>query len=150
MQQADLPGAIRLVQSEAASNQWLDSIPEMLESAVNSDGREIRAVCIMEGEHVAALGVYGLVAGAVGTGDIHAILVAPDARGQGLGSSIARFIRDELEALGTRLIVAELPDDRTVSAYRAILWGIGLKEESRIADYYRDGVSRLQMRLDLA
>ncbi|HEY8166896.1 MAG TPA: GNAT family N-acetyltransferase [Gemmatimonadaceae bacterium] len=149
IQAEDLSGAIRLVQSEAASNEWLDDIPEMLEAAVSGDGRELRAVCIREREQVIGVGLFGSIAGTIGTAAIHAILVAPQERGRGFGSQIARFIRDDLQAIGARLIIAELPDDHRVSEYRAILWGIGLKEESRIPDYYSDGISLLQMRLDL-
>lgn len=149
IQAQDLSGAIRLVQIESASNEWVDDIPQMLEAACLGDGRELRAVCVREREQVVGVGLYCLIAGAVGTAAIHAILVAPQERGRGFGSTIARFIRDDLQAIGARLIIAELPDDDRVSEYRAILWGIGLKEESRIPDYYKDGISRLQMRLDL-
>jgi ribosomal protein S18 acetylase RimI-like enzyme len=149
IQPADLPAAIALVEREAASNEWLGRIPELLDLAANGDGRETRACCVAEGADIIGIGVYGSIAGTIGTTAIDAILIAPQARGRGLGPAIARFIRDDLRASGARLIIAELPDDRRLSEYRAVLWGIGLKEESRIADYYRDGTSLLQMRLDL-
>jgi ribosomal protein S18 acetylase RimI-like enzyme len=149
IQQADLPSAIALVEREVASNEWLGRIPELLDQAANGNGRETRACCVWDDAKIVGIGVYGSIAGTVGTTAIDAILVAQQARGRGLGPAIARFIRDELRASGAQLIVAELPDDRRVSEYRAVLWGIGFKEESRIADYYRDGTSLLQMRLEL-
>jgi len=149
LQPAELPAAIRLVESEAQSNEWLEPIPEMLEEAARGDGRERRAICVSDGDDIVGLGVYGFITGTEGTATIDAIVIAPDVRGKGLGSGIARYIREDVRAAGGRLMIAELPSDPAISEYRAVLWGCGFRQESRIEDYYRDGMSLLQLRLEL-
>jgi hypothetical protein len=48
-----------------------------------------------------------------------------------------------------RVIFAEIPADSHLIRYRALLISYGFVEETRIEDYYRDGVSQIISRLDL-
>jgi ribosomal protein S18 acetylase RimI-like enzyme len=48
-----------------------------------------------------------------------------------------------------RVIFAEVPADPYLVRYRALLIAHGFMEESRIDDYYRDGVPQIISRLDL-
>jgi hypothetical protein len=47
------------------------------------------------------------------------------------------------------MIVAEVPGDPSVMKYRALLIAYGFREETRIDDYYRDGVAQIISRFDL-
>ena len=48
-----------------------------------------------------------------------------------------------------RVIFAEMPADPYLVRYRALLISHGFLEETRIEDYYRDGIPQIISRLDL-
>ncbi len=47
------------------------------------------------------------------------------------------------------MIVAEVPGDPIIMRYRALLLSHGFVEESRIDDYYRDGVAQIISLFDI-
>ena len=47
------------------------------------------------------------------------------------------------------MIVAEIPGDAAAMKYRALLISYGFTEETRIDDYYSDGVPQIISRFDL-
>jgi ribosomal protein S18 acetylase RimI-like enzyme len=147
--EADLAAALTLLEWEQAKNPWAERIPEMLRAAVSQPDGEYRAcVAIRDGELI-GFGVCGLVAGAVGTGMIYSVLVAPRSRRAGIGQRLLFHMASELGNLGARVIFAEVPGDPYVMRYRALLISYGFMEEARIEDYYRDGVPQIISRFDL-
>jgi hypothetical protein len=46
-------------------------------------------------------------------------------------------------------VVAELPDEEATIPGRALLARCGFREESRVPDFYREGVALVFLRLDL-
>jgi hypothetical protein len=48
-----------------------------------------------------------------------------------------------------RLVVVELADHPTLAPAHHFLKEMGFREEARVADFYRDGVALLLLRLDL-
>jgi ribosomal protein S18 acetylase RimI-like enzyme len=89
------------------------------------------------------------VSGAIGTGVIYAVLVAPRSRRAGIGQRILEYAAADLRSRRMRVIFAEIPADSHLIRYRALLISYGFVEETRIEDYYRDGVSQIISRLDL-
>jgi ribosomal protein S18 acetylase RimI-like enzyme len=145
----DLAAALALVAFEQEKNPWVDRIPELLRAAVDDPRGEYRAcVAVRDGE-VVGLGTYGLVAGTAGTAVLYGVLVAPRSRRAGIGLRIILHIATELTGEATRMIVAEIPGDPAVMRYRALLLAYGFTEETRIDDYYRDGVPQIISRFDL-
>lgn len=145
----DIPAALALLEWETPKNPWMGRVPELLFSAVSNPDREYRAcVAIRDGELI-AFGVSGMVAGAVSTGMIYSVLVAPRSRRAGIGQRILSYMASELASLGAHVIFAEIPGDPCIMRYRALLISYGFMEEARIEDYYRDGVSQIVSRLDL-
>jgi len=55
----------------------------------------------------------------------------------------------DLASRRMRVIFAEMPADPYLVRYRALLISHGFFEETRIEDYYRDGISQIVSRLDL-
>jgi ribosomal protein S18 acetylase RimI-like enzyme len=98
---------------------------------------------------VIGLGVFGFIAGTVATGMIHCILVAPRSRRAGIGDRLLTRISTDLKAMGARIIVAEVPGDLAVMRFRALLLSHGFVEESRIEDYYGDGIPQIISRCEL-
>jgi hypothetical protein len=62
---------------------------------------------------------------------------------------IILHIASDLSQAGCRLIFAEIPGDAAVVRYRALLLAYGFTEETRIDDYYRDGVPQIISRFEL-
>jgi ribosomal protein S18 acetylase RimI-like enzyme len=145
----DLAAALALLAWEQEKNPWVERLPELLRAAVDAPQGEYRA-CVAERDgEVVGFGVYGLIAGAVGTGVIHGVLVAARSRRAGIGLRIILHIAQDLAQSGARLIVSEIPGDAAAMKYRALLIAYGFAEETRIDDYYRDGVPQIISRFDL-
>jgi ribosomal protein S18 acetylase RimI-like enzyme len=145
----DLAAALALLAHEQEKNPWMQRVPELLKAAVDDPNGEYRAcVAVRDGELV-GFGAYGTVAGTVGTAMLHAVLVAPRSRRAGIGLRIILHIASELVKSGHRMIIAEIPGDSAVMRYRALLLAYGFTEETRIEDYYRDGIPQIISRFDL-
>jgi hypothetical protein len=62
---------------------------------------------------------------------------------------ILEYAVADLASRRLRVIFAELPADPYLVRYRALLISYGFFEESRIDDYYRDGIPMIVSRRDL-
>ena len=147
--EGDLASALALLEWELTKNPWMERTGDLLKEAVRGKGREVMA-CVAEREgELVGFGVYGIIAGALGSGIIHAILVAPRSRRAGIGARILEYATADLASRRMRVIFAEMPADPYLVRYRALLISHGFLEETRIEDYYRDGISQIIARLDL-
>jgi ribosomal protein S18 acetylase RimI-like enzyme len=145
----DLAAALALVAWEQEKNPWVHRLPELLRAAVDHPGGEYRA-CVAERDgELVGFGVYGTIAGTVGTGTIYGILVAARSRRAGIGLRLVLHIAQDLADSGARMIVAEIPGDAAAVRFRALLIAYGFYEETRVDDYYRDGVPQIISRFDL-
>ncbi|MEP6689820.1 MAG: GNAT family N-acetyltransferase [Gemmatimonadaceae bacterium] len=130
-------------------NPYAGRLRERLESALAATSAEHRALVAVGGGEVIGIAVYGDVAGALGAGVLYAAAVAPEWVRRGAGAALLRAVEDQLTLRGARVAIAELPDEVNVEPMRRLLLAGGFHEESRIADYYRDGVALVFMRHDL-
>jgi len=147
--EGDLAAAFALLEFEKQKNLWVSRSRELLPDAIAEPRGEYRA-CVAEREgELVGVGLYGLVGGAVGTGALHAILVAPRSRRAGIGQRILQHLIEDLSSARMRVIFAEVPGDPYLVRYRALLIAHGFMEEARIDDYYRDGLPQIISRLDL-
>lgn len=145
----DLAAALALLEWEKEKNPWLGAIGELLRSSIVTPRSEGRA-CVAERDgEIIGFGLYGLTAGALASGAIDCVLVAPRSRRVGIGHRILAFAIEDLTSQRARVVFAELPGDSTLLRYRAMLLSHGFFEEARIDDYYRDGIPQIISRLDL-
>ena len=78
--EGDLAAALGLLEWELPKNPWMERVGDVFKDAVRERYPEYKA-CVAERDgEIVGFGVYGIVAGTVGTGMIHAILVAPRSR----------------------------------------------------------------------
>ena len=145
----DLAAVRALLEWELPKNPWLERTAELFSEAVIKPKGETQACVAVRDSEIVGFGVYGIVAGAIGTGNIHAILVAPRSRRAGIGLRILEYATADLASRRIRVIFAELPGDPYLVRYRALLLSYGFFEETRIDDYYRDGIPQIISRLDL-
>jgi Acetyltransferase (GNAT) family. len=149
VRESDLAAALALVERGRAEIRGFDRVPEILEQAARGVSGEYDACIIERDGECAGVGVYGLVAGTVGTAALYAVVVAKTAWQAGTGRAIVAHVVTYLTSRGVRLVVAELPGHESLSGYRLLLEEEGFVEESRVDDYYEDGIPLVQYRLEL-
>jgi ribosomal protein S18 acetylase RimI-like enzyme len=110
---------------------------------------ESRAVAAFDGDGAASgVVLFGLVAGALGTGAVFWLAVRADRRRHGVGRALLALAKAELAAEGARIVVAEVPDD--ASGMAKMLAAGGFAREGAVPDFYRDGVGLTIWRCDLS
>ncbi len=144
----DLAAAFALLQFEQAKNPWVGRLPELLTASIDDPARDYRSWVVIRDGELIGFGICGMVAGAPGTGMIYSVLVAPRSRRAGIGQRLLFHMSTALVNLGAQVIFAELPADPCIMRYRALLISHGFMEESRIEDYYRDGVPQIISRFN--
>lgn len=144
----DLAASLRLIEEAQRRNQWLEPIPEILTSAIRGTAENTWACVAISEVDCVGVGVYGSVAGTVGTAAVQAIVTGTDPGSGSVALAILGYILDLLKRHGTRLATAELPEVSSLNHYRLLLQACGFVQESRIEDYYSDGVSLLHYRFD--
>jgi len=142
--ESDLGAALSLVEAARAEVYGLDRIAEIFEDAARGSA-EYRACVAEENGVVVGTGVYGLVAGTVGTATIYAVIVAKGA--DQAGRAVLDEILSDLTSIGTRVIVAEFPEHPSLTAYHTLLEAAGFIKESQVDDYFEDGIPLVQYRL---
>jgi ribosomal protein S18 acetylase RimI-like enzyme len=145
----DHAAALALQEWEHGKNPWLSRTAEILRASVGNPRSEYQ-VCVAERDgELVGFAVYGFVSGTLGTGTIQSVLVAPRSRRAGIGHRLLQHGIADMASRRARVIVAELPGDPAVVRFRALLLSSGFVEETRIDDYYRDGLPQIISRLDL-
>ena len=98
---------------------------------------------------VAALALYGPVAGANKVWKLSILLTAPHVAPREVGRAILDAVIDTVRRDGARLLVAELPADAALGRSLSLLRANGFDQEARIPDFYREGVALLFLRREL-
>ena len=94
--------------------------------------------------------VFGCVAGAEGAAKMHGMAVAPDAQRHGVARALIEAFVAELQRRGARFVLVEFPDAPELAGGRTLLQHARFVEESRVKDYFRDGIALVFLRRDLA
>ena len=113
-----------------------------LERALGGRDEEYQLAESLEGDRITGVAIYGPIAGTIGTARIYSVA------GSDSENALEAAI-ESLRATGTRLVIAELPDDAPLEAMRKLLLKSGFEEESRVEDLVRDGVALTFLRYEL-
>src|SRR2546429_3303793 len=89
---------------------YIDRAMEVLQLAERGHDHEHRALVIARDGTVAALALYGAVAGALGVSKLHAAVVAPSVSVADVGQRLLRARLDQARRPGAPLVAAGLPD----------------------------------------
>lgn len=151
VEQARLSAASQLVMRALGLTSYAAGAIEALEMAAREPGPEWQALASAQGEATDGVIVFGAFAGAEGAGRIHLVVVDDSSRRAGVGRSLAEEAITRMCGARARFVLAELPDDaQALPGASAFLSAIGFREESRVENFFRDGVALSFMRRDLA
>ena len=145
----DAVPARALVYAVLGMTPYVDRVLELLDDAARGNDPEARALVIERDGTIAGLAIYGLVAGTIGAAKLHALVLDRGISADDIGGRLANAASAAARSSGARLLVAELPDDPAIGAVPAVLVRNGFREEARIADFFREGVSLTFLRREL-
>lgn len=147
---ARLPQAAQLLMRALSLTSYAAQALESLELATRSPGTESRALASGNGDEADGVIVFGAFAGAIGAGRLHLVVVDDASRREGVGRSLVEAAIARLRGEGARFVLAELPDDpHALPHARVFLAALGFREESRVENFFRDGVALAFMRRDV-
>jgi ribosomal protein S18 acetylase RimI-like enzyme len=145
-----LPRACALVERALHDTHYLAGALDALRSAANAPGADGRALASMTGDDIDGVAVFGIFGGTSGAGRLHFVTVAPGALRTSAARALVGAAIEALAASGARFVLAELPDDpNELPGAREFLHALGFEEESRVEDFYRDGVALSFLRREL-
>jgi GNAT superfamily N-acetyltransferase len=147
LSESDLDAARELLRDAVPVASHLVQLLSVVRSAATAPSAEQRGLVADVAGHPAAMAVYGEYAGAAGAGRLHLVVVAQRHRRRGLGALLIDRLGSELLASGARFILTELPDHRpALDDYFAFLRASDFFEESRVPDFFREGVGLVLMK----
>jgi|SRR5688500_13435031 len=149
LQPSDRSAAQELAAGELLQSPYGELPASALSTALGGQSAEARGLVAIADEDVTGLVVFGIVAGAMGTGRLHLVAVSAAARLRGVASALISAAFERLRSEAVRVVFAEVPDDPGLAPGRALLLREGFIEEARVADFFRDGVSLILLRRDL-
>lgn len=113
-------------------------------------GEEVSALVAESDGQVTGVAVFGLVPGAEGAGKMHGMAVAPEAQRRGVARALIEAFVGELARRGARFVLVEFPDAAELAGGRTLLLQAKFAEESRVPDYFRDGIALVFLRRHIA
>jgi ribosomal protein S18 acetylase RimI-like enzyme len=148
---ARLSLAAQLVMRALALTPYAAGAIESLEAAVRSPNEESRALASVRGGAIDGVVVYGMFAGADCAGRLQLVVVDEGSRRESVGRALVESAIARLRGEGARFVLAELPDDSHALPHaRDFLTRLDFGEESRVENFFRDGISLAFVRRELA
>jgi ribosomal protein S18 acetylase RimI-like enzyme len=144
-----LPQARLIVERALHDTAYLDGALDALRAAVIAPGADGRALACVRDDQVDGVIVFGFFGGANGAGRLQLVVVEEGSRRARVARALAEEAFKLLRAEGARFVLAELPEDeRALPGARAFLEALAFRVESRVEDFFRDGVALAFMRRD--
>lgn len=127
---------------------YIDREMELVALAERADP-EVRSLVIERDGTVAALALFGPVAGTQGTWKMYSLLIADRVEPRQIGGAMIEAVVAAVRAERGRLLTAELPADPALGKSLTLLRTHAFKQEGRIPDFFRDEVALLFLRRDI-
>ena len=120
---------------------YIDRALEVLELAERGNDPEHRALIIARDGTVAALALFGTIAGTAHGARVHTAVLAPGVEIEDVGMRLLDAVASAARGSGADFLLAELPDDPALGTTLALLRQHGFRDEARVPDFFRDGVA---------
>jgi hypothetical protein len=121
---------------------------DVVDRALGGGDPEHRALVALRNRQILGVACFGDLLGSENVVELHLVALASPLE-RATASTLLRAVDDAARASGARFVFAELPDDGTLDTTFASLRNAGYREETRIADYVRDGVALVFLRRTL-
>ena len=144
----DEAGVRALVLASLGVTPYIDREMELVTLAQGGDP-EVRSLVIERDGTVAALALFGPVAGTQGTWKLYSLLMAERVEPRQVGGAMIDAVVAVVKRESGRLLTAELPADPVIGKTLTLLRGKGFKQEGRIPHFFRDEVALLFLRRDM-
>lgn len=145
-----LPRATQLVERALDGTPYLDGALDALRLAVRAPGGDGRALACVISERIEGVIVFGFFGGADGAGRLQLTVIEESSRRTRAGRTLAVHAIALLGREGARFVLAELPEDPgALPGARAFLESLSFTQESRVENFYREGIALSFMRRDL-
>ena len=128
---------------------YIDRALEVLEHAERGNDPEHRALVIARDGTVAALALFGTIAGTARGARVHTAVLAPGIEIEDVGMRLMDAVASAARGSGADFLLAELPDDPALGTTLALLRQHGFRDEARVPDFFRDGVALTFLRCAL-
>ena len=112
---------------------------EPSQGSVIKDGYEARVAVANDNERVLGYACFGTTPMTEAAYDLYWLVVAEDARGQGIGAALFAGVADELKQRGGRIIRVETSSLEGQGGARRFYEKTGFKLSGAIPDFYRQG-----------
>jgi hypothetical protein len=145
---ADAEGVRALVLATLGVTPYVDRVMELVAMAERGDP-EVRSLLVERDGTVAALALFGPVAGAQDTWKLHTLLLTERVDPRAVGGAVLEAVVAAVRAADGRLLTAELPGDPVIGKVLSLLRASGFRQEGRIPDFFRDDVAMLFLRREL-
>lgn len=146
--QGDASGVRALVLASLGVTPYVDREMELVELAERGDA-EVRSLVIERDGTVAALALFGPVAGAQGTWKLYSLLMAERVEPRQVGGILIDAVVAVVKNEHGRLLTAEMPADPVIGKSLTLLRARGFRQEGRIPDFFRDDVALLFLRREM-
>ena len=120
---------------------YIDRALEVLELAERGNDPEHRALVIARDGTVAALALFGIIAGTARGARVHTAVLAPGIEIEHVGMRLMDAVATAARGSGADFILAEMPDDPALGTTLTLLRQHGFRDEARVPDFFRDGVA---------
>ena len=144
----DAEAARALVLGVLGVTPYVDRTLELVKAAERGDP-EVRCMVIAGDGVVAALALFGPVAGAAGAWHLNMLLSAPGLDAREVGAQLLAAILAEARAKGARFVLAELTAVPVIGSTLTQLRKSGFRQEGRLPDFFRENVALLFLRRNL-
>src|SRR4051812_5374109 len=125
---------------------YIDRALEVLELAERGNDNEHRALVIARDGTVAAMALFGEIAGTANGAKLHTAVLAPGVRAEEIGPRLMGAVVEALRKVGAKFLLAELPEDPAFENFLPLRRHQGLGEKPRFPAFSREGTPLSSLR----
>jgi hypothetical protein len=139
---ADAEPVRGLVVATLGVTPYVDRVLELLSEAERGDS-DTHALAIERDGTYASLALFGEIVPSNGVWKLHTMLISERVTAREVGDAMLHAVMERVRSLGGRSLLAELPGDPVYGQALNVLRANRFRQQGRVPDYYRDGVSLL-------
>jgi hypothetical protein len=139
---ADAEPVRGLVVATLGVTPYVDRVLELLTEAERGDS-DTHALTIERDGTYASLALFGEIEASNKVWKLHTMLLNERVDTREVGNAMLEAVTEKIRTLGARFLVAEMPGDPVYGQTLNVLRANRFKQQGKVPDFYRDGVSLL-------